>query len=29
MKKVGFWVQRVKPTPVENRRGVWDLESEA
>jgi hypothetical protein len=23
-----LWVQRVKPTPVENRRGVWDLENE-
>ena len=23
-----LWVQRVKPTPVEKRRGVWNLESE-
>ena len=23
-----LWVQRAKPTPVENRRGVWDLEKE-
>jgi hypothetical protein len=23
-----LWVQRVQPTPVEKRRGVWNLESE-
>ena len=23
-----LWVQRAKATPVENRRGVWDLEKE-
>ena len=23
-----LWVQRVPSTPVENRRGVWDLENE-
>ena len=23
-----LWVQRVKPTPVEKRRCVWDLEKE-
>ena len=23
-----LWVQRVQPTPVQNRRGVWDLEKE-
>ena len=23
-----LWVQRVKPAPVQNRRGVWNLEKE-
>ena len=23
-----LWVQRVKPAPAQNRRGVWDLEKE-